>query len=144
MEKANTPLQQPWNQDYTYFTLHPEQAIYFDIPWKVNLSHVYTLVANTNKTITNPASWSGVQTISMSGDLSFTKRWKLASNVNMDLKTRKITNMNLSLNRNMHCWTLSFFWTPIGGNKSFLLSIRNASSLFRDAKIDLRRPPSFF
>ena len=144
LEKSSIPIQQPWNQDYTYFTLHPEQAIYFDIPWKVNLSHVYTLVANTNKTIGNPSSWLGVQTISLSGDVSFTKRWKLASNVNMDLKTGKITNMNLTLNRNMHCWTLSFFWTPIGGNKSFLLSIRNASSLFRDAKIDLRKPPSFY
>ena len=65
-------------------------------------------------------------------------------NINVDVQTQRITNMNLSLNRNLHCWALSFYWTPIGGNKAFLLSIRNTSSIFRDAKIDIRKPPSFF
>jgi hypothetical protein len=32
---------------------------------------------------------------------------------------------------------------PIGGNKSFLLSIRNTSSIFKDAKIEFRKPPGF-
>jgi hypothetical protein len=144
IEQKQEEISQQWNADYTYFALHPEQAIYFDIPWKINVAHVFSIVNNTNKTVTNPATWSTVQTLSMNGDISFTKRWNVSTNINLDTKTRQITNMNLALNRNMHCWALSFFWTPIGGNQSFLLSIRNTSSLFRDAKIDVRRPPSFF
>lgn len=144
LSQKTDEINQQWNSDYTYYALHPEQAIYFDIPWKMNLAHVYSWVANTNKTVANPEDWNQLQTLAFSGDLTFTKRWNLASNVNFDLKTKSITNMNLSLNRNLHCWNLSFFWTPIGGNKSFLLSIRNNSSLFRDAKIDIRKPPAFF
>jgi hypothetical protein len=144
IEEKQEQIKQQWNADFTYFALHPEQAIYFDIPWKLNFAHVYSIVSNTNKTTTNPQTWIGVQTLACNGDITFTKRWNLSGNVNLDLKTQRITNMNLSLNRNMHCWALSFFWTPIGGNKSFLLSIRNTSSLFRDAKIEVRRPPSFF
>ena len=144
IEAKKNEISQTWNADYSYFLLHPEQGIYFDIPWKVNLSHVYSLAANTNITPTSPTVWSGVQTLALSGDVSFTKRWNIASNINVDVKSKNVTNMNLSLNRNMHCWSLSFFWTPIGGNKSFLLSIRNTSTLFRDAKVDIRRPPSFF
>ena len=144
IDQNSEGIKQQWNADYTYFSLHPEQAIYFDIPWKLNISHVYSLVANTNKTPVNAEKWNGIQTLSFNGDVTFTKRWNLSSNLNLDLKTAKLTNMNLALNRNMHCWALSFFWTPIGGNKSFLLSIRNTSSLFKDAKIEVRRPPSFF
>lgn len=144
IEAKKNEISQAWNADYSYFLLHPEQGIYFDIPWKINLSHVYSLAANTNINATSPSVWSGVQTLALSGDVSFTKRWNIASNINVDVKSKNVTNMNLSLNRNMHCWSLSFFWTPIGGNKSFLLSIRNTSTLFRDAKVDIRRPPSFF
>jgi hypothetical protein len=125
IEQNQEEISQQWNADYTYFALHPEQAIYFDIPWKINVAHVFSIINNTNKTATNPATWSTVQTLSMNGDVSFTKRWNVSTNINLDTKTRQITNMNLALNRNMHCWALSFFWTPIGGNQSFLLSIRN-------------------
>jgi len=137
-------LKTQWDADYNYFYLHPEQAIYFDIPWKVNVSHVFSMNANTLITATNPNPYTLIQTIALSGDLTFTKRWNLASNVNFDVNSQKITNMNLTLSRNMHCWALRFYWTPIGMNKSFLLSIQNTSSLFKDAKIELRKPPSFF
>ena len=132
-----------WNSDYTYFALHPEQALYFDIPWKVNFSHVYTIAANQSISSFQPKSYLFVQTLVVNGDLSFTKRWKMAANMNFDLQKMQLTNFNISLNRDLHCWALSFYWTPIGGNKSFLLSIRNTSSIFKDAKFELRKPPSF-
>ena len=132
-----------WNTDYNYFALHPEQALYFDIPWKVNFSHVYTIAANQSISSFQPKSYLFVQTLVVNGDLSFTKRWKMAANMNFDLQKMQLTNFNISLNRDLHCWALSFYWTPIGGNKSFLLSIRNTSSIFKDAKFELRKPPSF-
>ena len=79
----------------------------------------------------------------MNGDIGFTKNWKISGNVNFDLKETNVTNMRLALSRNMHCWALSFNWTPIGGNKSFMLSLRNTSTIFQDAKIDIRKPPVF-
>jgi hypothetical protein len=143
IEDAKETIKTNWNSDFNQFSLHPEQAIYFNIPWKVNLSHVYSINANTFKTLLNNQDYSFVQTIVLNGDISFTKRWNLSSNLNLDLQSKQITNVNFSLNRNLHCWALSFYWTPIGGNKSFLLSIRNTSSIFKDAKIEFRKPPSF-
>lgn len=144
LEEKSTEAQKAWNSDYAFFALHPEQAVYFDIPWKVNVSHVLSINANLQKNNINPSDLIFVQTLALQGDVSFTKRWNLGGNINVDVQTQRITNMNLSLNRNLHCWALSFYWTPIGGNKSFLLSIRNTSSIFRDAKIDIRKPPAFF
>ncbi len=133
-----------WNADYTYFTLYPERVVNFDIPWKFNFSHVYSIVANTNKTSAFNKDYRQIQTISANGDVSFTKRWKIIGTVNFDVKTTRITYTTLTLSRNMHCWALSFNWIPIGQNQSFLFSLRSTASLFKDAKLDLRKPPIFF
>lgn len=132
-----------WNADYDYFLLHPEYITNFDIPWKVSFSHIYTLNANTNISSTSPERYRKVQTLMMQGDLSFTKRWKIESTINYDFETTQITNARFTLSRNMHCWALSFHWTPIGTNKSFLFSLRSTSTLFKDLKIDIRKPPAF-
>jgi hypothetical protein len=135
--------EQDWNADYNYYALHPERAVYYDIPWKMNLSHVYGIRANQDISASNPNPWLFVQTLVLSGDLSFTKRWNLSGNLNFNVQDARLTNAYFSLNRNMHCWALSFYYVPIGGNKSFLLTIRNTSSIFKDAKLEFRRPPSF-
>lgn len=132
-----------WDSDFNYFALHPEQAIYFDIPWKISLSHVYSL--NSNQAISNfsKEKFFQTQTLVMNGDVSFTKKWNISGNLNINVNTLKLTNAFISLNRNLHCWALSFYYVPIGGNKSFLLSIRNTSSIFKAAKIEFRKPPGF-
>lgn len=135
--------EQDWNADFNYYALHPERAIYYNIPWKLNLSHVYGIQANQDISLANPAAWNQVQTLVLSGDLSFTKRWNLSGNMNFNIQDKRLTNAYFALNRNMHCWALSFYYVPIGGNKSFLLSIKNTSSIFRDAKLEFRKPPSF-
>jgi hypothetical protein len=135
--------EQDWNADFNYYALHPEMAVYYDIPWKLNFSHVYGIQANQDISLENPDPWNFVQTLVVSGDLSFTKRWNLSGNLNFNVQERRLTNAYFSLNRNMHCWALSFYYVPIGGNKSFLLTIRNTSSIFRDAKLEFRKPPSF-
>ena len=136
-------ISQNWNADYEFFALHPEQLINFQIPWKLNLSHVYTVRANQNITSDDTRKWTQLQTLMLNGDLSFTQRWKISSTTNFDLIDQRITNALFILTRDMHCWALSFRVTPIGGNKSFLFSIRSTSSLFQDAKIDIQKPPAF-
>ena len=85
----------------------------------MNLSHVYGIRANQDISATNSAPWLFVQTLVLSGDLSFTKRWNLSGNLNFNLQEGRLTNAYFSLNRNMHCWALSFYYVPIGGNKSY-------------------------
>lgn len=132
-----------WNSDFNYYALHPEYLLNFNIPWKLSFSHVYSIDVNTNKSIEEPNRFNQIQTLVTNGDVSFTKRWKLGSTINFDLNDFQITNARFTLSRNMHCWALSFYYTPIGGNKSFLFSLRNTSSIFQDAKIDIRKPPMF-
>ena len=143
IEENKEVVSQNWQADYDYFYLHPERIIDFRIPWKVNISHIFNLNRNMNKTALNNSEFVQIQTLNIDTDVSITKRWKLGAVVNIDLKDKKVTNGFFTLNRDMHCWALSFRWTPIGFNKSFLLTIRNTSSLFKDAKLDFRKPPAF-
>ena len=143
IEESTDELNTNWNADYNYFALHPEQLQQFNIPWKLNISHVVGINANTFKTSSNPDNYNLIHTLVAQGDMSFTRRWKMGANLNFDMKKGKISNAFLSLGRNLHCWDLSFYWTPIGTNKSFLLTIRNTSTMLRDAKLDFRKPPVF-
>jgi hypothetical protein len=136
-----------WISDFQQFALFPETFIDFEIPWKVTFSHVWALNANTNKqsTFGDGKTYIQTQTLTMNGDVSLTKRWKLIANINVDVKTMLITNSQLTMTRDMHCWNLSFFWTPIGTNKSFIFRLNANSSLFQDAaKLELRKPPELF
>ncbi|MGB0915872.1 MAG: putative LPS assembly protein LptD, partial [Crocinitomicaceae bacterium] len=132
-----------WNSDYEYYLLHPERVVSFEIPWKISLSHVYQINVNQSRSAFSPDKWNQIQTLMMNGDVSFTKRWKLVSAINFDIQTKAVTNARFGLTRDMHCWALAFNWTPIGGNKSFLFSIKSTSKLFTDAKLELRKPPAF-
>ncbi|GAB5418902.1 MAG: putative LPS assembly protein LptD [Crocinitomicaceae bacterium] len=143
LKNAVDNIGENWNADFNYYYLNPEQFLDFEIPWKATLSHVYTLTANQSITETNPDKFSQVQTLMFQGDVSFTKRWKLSTRTNFDLKEGKITNSRVSLNRDMHCWALSFDWTPIGLNQSFVFSLRSTSPFLQDIPINLRRPPTF-
>ncbi len=143
LEEKKEILGQQWNADFNYYSLHPEYLVDFDIPWKVSFSHILNFDLNTNKTVFNQKQYNYLQTLSMDGDISVTKRWKVASTIYFDLNKVNISNARFTINRDLHCWNLSFMWTPIGGNKSFLFSLRNTSALFKDVKIDLRKPPVF-
>ncbi|WP_159038606.1 putative LPS assembly protein LptD [Brumimicrobium mesophilum] len=129
-----------WGADFQYYALNPHEVINFEIPWKINLTHTFFLDLNTS----NPEErYSQNQNIVVSGDVSFTERWKLGLNSSYDLKMQELTQTRLSLSRDMHCWQLSFFWTPIGGQQSFLVRFNATSALFQSAKLELRKPPEF-
>lgn len=143
LEATKDNISTNWNSDYEYFMLYPERILNFEIPWKVNISHIYEVRANTRIDSITPERWLQTQTLRLDGDLSFTKRWKVSGYMNFDLKELRATNASFMLTRDMHCWALSFNWIPLGGNKSFVFSIRSTSQLFKDAKIDIRKPPLF-
>lgn len=144
LKNAVDNIGENWNADYNYYYLHPEQFLDFEIPWKATFSHVYTLTVNQGISDSNPDRFTKVQTLMFQGDISFTKRWKISTRTNFDLKEGKITNSRVSLNRDMHCWALSFDWIPIGLNQSFLLTLRSTSGFLQSLPpLKLPRPPAF-
>ncbi|MGV3632620.1 MAG: putative LPS assembly protein LptD [Bacteroidota bacterium] len=136
-------INENWNADFQYYALHPDQWIDFEIPWRLTLGHILDLNRSTSP-FTDKRQFKETQTLSLNADVSVTKRWKLLCDSYYDIKTGKIINTRLTITRNMHCWNLAFYWTPVGLNQSFLFRINATSSLFQDAKMELRKPPALF
>ena len=130
-----------WGAEYQLYQLYPERIIDFDIPWKLTLSHLLDYTRNVD--LSFEKDFKLVNTLQMDGDISFTKNWKLGASLKMDIKGMSFINTSFTLNRDLHCWALSVRYTPVGFYKSFVLTIRNTSSLFKDAKLDVRKPPVF-
>lgn len=132
-----------WEADFQYFAMHPHEIIDFEIPWKINVAYNLYYNLNTNPQQYAESPYRETQSITVSGDVSLTKRWKLAVNSNYDVTDARMTQTRISLNRDMHCWQLGFFWTPVSGQQSFLVRFNATSNLFEAAKLELRKPPEF-
>lgn len=99
----------------------------FDIPWNlgVNYKFVYSKPGfEDSKKIT--------QTMSLSGNISLTKKWKISFRANYDLVENKLSNASLNLHRDLHCWEASFSWIPVGYMQSYTFQINVKGSVLHD------------
>lgn len=139
-------LKENWNQDFNYYMLRPYEVMDFRIPWRINLSYNLDWRRNTNinPQIENPERSFIIQTITYQADLTLTPRWMISSRGTFDAKQKKFSTVSVDVHRNLHCWNLSFFWVPVGFNKSFMVRIAANASMLKDVKYEFRRPPAFF
>lgn len=120
-----------------YVSYNPNQVYDFDIPWNINLSYRFNL---TRGTTLNPDTLITVQSISASADFNLTQHWKVAINTGFDITRKQVTLTNLSVVRDLHCWELSFAWTPplpyANSNfQQFTILLQPKSGTLRDLKI---------
>lgn len=139
-------LKENWNQDFNYYMMRPYEVMDFRIPWRINLSYNLDWRRNTNinPQIENPERSFIIQTITYQADLTLTPRWMISSRGTFDAKQKKFSTVSVDVHRNLHCWNLSFFWVPVGFNKSFMVRIAANASMLKDVKYEFRRPPAFF
>lgn len=113
----------------------------FDIPWNLNFAY------NVNYTKQGLADKRITQTLSFTGDVSFTKNTKITFNSGWDFTFQRITLTTVGIVRELHCWMFSLNWTPISGSAmrsgGFNFTLQPKASLLKDLKITRRRAGSF-
>lgn len=77
----------------------------------------------------------------LSGSLQPTKNWNFTFNTDYNFDMKKFTNINCSLTRDLHCWSMSASFIPIGPYKSYNFTIRANSTLLQDLKYEQRSSP---
>lgn len=77
-------------------------------------------------------------TLSFNGSLQPTKNWSFNFYGSYDFDTNKIPHMSCSLTRNLHCWSISANFTPVGPFKSYYVSLRASSSILQDLKHEFK------
>ncbi|MCB0278163.1 MAG: LPS-assembly protein LptD [Calditrichaeota bacterium] len=101
-----------------------------EIPWSANFSVNYTY----NKFSIEKENIFGT----FNARFSLTKNWKVSYNTSLDLKEFDIKYQNLTVNRDMDCWTFSFVFRPNPYNRSFELSINIKEDMLKDLKYERR------
>ena len=121
-----------------YMRQNPAEFVDFNIPWQVSLG--YSLYFSNRLR----ADLKGFEKdfnsgANFSGSFSLTPKWNFSLNGNFDFDTKKLQTLQMSINREMHCWQMSINVTPIGLFRSFNFTISPKSSVLQDLKINRSR-----
>jgi LptD protein len=120
-----------------FIQANPLAYVDFDIPWSVNLSY------NLNYSKQGFAPSQVTQALQFTGDVSLTPKWKMNFSSGWDFVFKAVTLTNVGIMRELHCWDMSFNWTPIAGNNlrasNYSFTIQPRSALLRDLKLSRRR-----
>lgn len=69
--------------------------------------------------------------IRLSGRIDLTDQWNLSiNNISYDLVNKKFVFPQFSLNRDLHCWTMQFSWTPALEVYSFFIGVKSSTLSF--------------
>ena len=108
-----------------------------------NLSFNYSLRYGYGEFDVDRLEYKGALThnFGLSGSIQPTKNWNFTFNTDYNFDLKKFTNINCSLTRNLHCWSMSASFIPIGPYKSYNFTIRANSSMLQDLKYEQRSSP---
>lgn len=120
--------------DKQYMLNNPGNYVDFSIPWNLRIN--YNLSYN-NTPLNKRDIKQGLQ---FSGDLSLSEQWKIQFNSGLDFEAKKLTQTNLVILRDLHCWTMSLNWTPFGYFTQYDFRINVKASVLQDLKMERRKP----
>jgi lipopolysaccharide assembly outer membrane protein LptD (OstA) len=115
-----------------YINTHRDAYVDFNVPWNLN---VYYNLNYAKPGIKETVS----QSVTFSGDLSLTKKWKISVTSGYDFTSKKMTLTSVNVYRDLHCWEMRFNWVPFGFRQSFSLDINVKSSILKDLKLSRRK-----
>lgn len=78
------------------------------------------------------------QNLSFNGRIQPTKNWNFSFSASYNFDTHKLAYMNCNISRDLHCFTMTASFVPVGPYKSYNFHIAVKSSLLRDLKYDKR------
>jgi len=105
----------------------------FSMPW--DLSMDFSLVIDKN----NPENVRKMLTSRTNFNISLTQNWRMRYSGSFDLIKKEITHHDFSFYRDLHCWELSFDWTPPGSSREgFYLVLRVKDPTLSDLKLEKR------
>ena len=110
---------------------NPSDFVDFNVPWNISGSYSFSY--------SNQGAQSSVQnTVNFDGDFSVTPKWKVRFGSGLDLTKFKFQIPQFNIMRDLHCWDLSFQWTPIGPAKSYFVNLRVKATILQDLKLSKR------
>ena len=121
-------------EELSLINSHPERYIDFKIPWSLNLAY------NINYAKTGYLAAKTTQSLTASGNLSLTEKWKLTASSGYDFIAKGLSYTTIGIVRDLHCWQMSINVVPFGLRQSYFFTFTAKSSLLQDLKLTKRSP----
>ncbi len=109
----------------------------FNVPWSAAVNYNLTVAANLG--VDGRDSLTTTQTLTFSGDLSLTPKWKINWQSGYDFQRSEFTYTTIGINRDLHCWQMAFNWVPFGTRRSYNFTINVKSAILQQLRINRRQ-----
>jgi lipopolysaccharide assembly outer membrane protein LptD (OstA) len=73
--------------------------------------------------------------MNMNSTLKLSPSWTIIHRSSFDLLTKEVVSQNISVNRDLHCWKMTFNWTPYGSYSGWKFLIQVKASQLKDLKL---------
>ena len=103
----------------------------FNVPWDFSFDYTFNY-AGPSRTF---PKGKFTQTVGLRGNLNLTEKWRISMNTNYDIMAQEFSFTTFNINRDLHCWQMSFNFVPFGYMKSYSFTINAKSSLLQDLKL---------
>ena len=128
-------LQTPYNYNPVLMT-----GGYYDfsVPWNISLNYNFSYVSTFVAREMDLQSHS-IRSISLSGNVSLTKNWRIAMTTGYDFVNKGWSYTTVDIYRDLHCWEMRFSWVPFGYYRSWFFQINIKADALQDLKYEKRQ-----
>ena len=136
-DKEAAQSRQNGNKGKSASSTYDDDGYYiWSIPWTMNISYSMRYAYSTFNKAKMEYDYQLSHSASVSGTIQPTKGWNFSYNLSYNFNDHKVTYMNMSCSRDMHCWTLTASMNPLGRYASFHVCIAVKSSMLQDLKYE--------
>jgi len=118
--------------------LDADGYVKWSVPWSLSVNYSVNYgYGSFNK---KKMEYDGriTQNLSFSGNISPTPNWNFSFQASYNFDTHKLAYMNCNISRDLHCFSMSASFVPVGPYKSYNFHISVKSALLSDLKYDKR------
>ncbi len=132
---TTTILQTPYNYNPVLMT-----GGYYDfsVPWNLSINYNFNYM-NTFVAREMHMKSQTTQSISLSGNITLTKNWRVAATTGYDFANKGWSYTTVDIYRDLHCWEMRFSWVPFGYYRSWFFQINIKADALRDVKYEKRQ-----
>ncbi len=118
--------------------LGPNGYMKWEVPWSLTFNYSVNLGYGAFNKQKMEYDTRITQNLSFSGNIRPTKNWNFSFSASYNFDTHKLAYMNCNISRDLHCFTMTGSFVPVGPYKSYNFHIAVKSALLSDFKYDKR------
>jgi len=115
-----------------------------EVKWSLSLNYSFNYAYNMNRFDRDKQEYkySLTHNLGLSGSIQPTKNWNFSFSTGYDFQNSKFKYMTCNLTRDLHCFSLTASFVPIGPYKNYFVMFRVKSSMLQDLKYQQRNRSS--